>query len=144
MRKVNNNSKSKKRNNNIQSNDYLWNSLANKCAELNLHKDPTILTALESLKLNPHDSFALQYLSESIEECESQQILNSDPFKFSAPTVFDDVDERIVIGQTINGTVFGINAAELTKHCLTVGYSGSGKTCLILLIIIQILEGCDK
>lgn len=118
--------------------------LVRKAMQYGLDRDPRLKTALFHSMLDPTDRVARQFVQESLAESELRSLIDPDPFRCTAPTEYDNVDGQVVIGQTTNQTVYGINLDALPRHLLNVGATGSGKTQLNLLIASQILTSDTK
>ena len=110
------------------------------CVAWHLIKDPAIQVGLASLKANPLDREALEFVTSTLDDFRQAQNMSPDPFRAEAPTRFDNVDGEIVLGLTSNGTVYGIDRDVLCRHMLIAGASGSGKTSILKLLVVQLLN----
>jgi hypothetical protein len=101
---------------------------------------PDVAELLELLIIDPCDENLREILVEdaSLRIQESQVLPN--PFRSTAPTRYDDLDGEIVLGQTMSGTIYGINPDSLTTHALCLGSSGYGKTNFSVILTSQLTQ----
>ncbi len=103
-----------------------------------MDKDPYIVVLMKNLALDYDEEIARDVL-ERVRPALIKKALIRDPF---APNpTGNDIDGIIKIGKVRNTDApFGLNLDELCQHTLITGRSGAGKTTLIYIILIQLLQ----
>lgn len=118
-----------------------FRAMAQRCIDLGLHKNPSIVAALSFLEINPYDSQLQEYIMESIAEAERLEMVSPDPFRATNPTLHEELPGAIILGRVPEtGMVWKITPEMLTTHMLLIARSGGGKSNMIFLILLQLLE----
>ncbi len=109
----------------------------------NMHNEPSIKRALLMIKRFPnnravvekHFKDAMRYLKPKL------KVEKEFPNNFKPNPVDREVDGDLKIGNVRHaGVDFGLNLEELVQHLLITGRAGAGKTTLIYIILLQLLE----
>lgn len=103
-----------------------------------LDRNRTFMNILRLYEANPKDYAALNLLEEMLAKVEEAKLTK--PLLPTSPNRFENVDGSVVIGQTENGTYFGLDDSDLFRHLLTVGGTGTGKSNLWKLIASQLIS----
>ena len=103
--------------------------------------DPLIRTALEQLSVNTQDNECYKIIEDAIYSYDVREILSPEPFRLSNPSHKHQVGGPIHLGVVSHtGAKWGLYSKALTRHLLTVGKTGAGKSNLIKHIIRQLLN----
>jgi hypothetical protein len=98
----------------------------------------TFIKILRLYEANPKDLVALNLLEEMLKEIEEAK--QTKPLLANSPNRFENVDGSVVIGQTENGTYFGLDNVDFFRHLLPVGATGTGKSGIMKLIASQLIS----
>jgi predicted transcriptional regulator len=103
-----------------------------------MEKDP-IVRKLMAIVTVEYDPDLVMEILERIQPALNIKMLNPDPFSPN-PKGFD-VDGPVRIGKVkTTGAPFGLTLEELNQHTLITGRAGSGKTTILYLIALQLLQ----
>lgn len=116
-------------------------SLLIRSQKLGLTRSPAFTQVLEMLQLNPHDSQLQEFVMDAVVRRETIEIYSPDPNRATNPASPEDLPGSITLGIIEHtGVRWQITPEILTNHMAILGRSGGGKTNLILLILVQLLE----
>jgi len=110
------------------------------CQATGASKDPAIAKALSFLAMSPEDPQLLELVVEELDRRMCFDLVDPDPFRATNP-VSEDLPGEIKIGFVPpNGMKWGVKLDDLCCHLLIMGRSGGGKSALIGMILMEILE----
>ena len=112
------------------------------CQTTGLSKEPAIAKALSFLSLGLSDDYQLiEFITEAVDRRQCLDLVDPDPFRATNPCSQEDLSGQIKLGVIPPyGAKWGVNPDDLCCHLLIAGRSGGGKTALITLVLMQILE----
>ncbi len=114
------------------------NELVQLVNQAEMERNPLVIRLLRIIALE-YDENLVRDVLEIIRPGLIRKSLNPDPFSPSPKG--SDVDGLIRIGRVRGtGAPFGLNTDELNQHTLIVGRSGSGKTTIMYLMMLQLLK----
>jgi hypothetical protein len=118
-----------------------FTDLVRLCQSTGASKDPSIAKALSFLAMSPDDPQLLEFVAEELDRRMCLDLVDPDPFRPTNPTMQDELPGEIKLGFVPpNGIKWGVKLDDLCCHMLIAGRSGGGKSAMITLILMQILE----
>lgn len=107
--------------------------------ELGLDRYPDVAMSLRFLEVNPEDQALRGIVLEKIRTAEHLNLVSPNPFRSTSPV--ETLGGNVLIGFIPETQVqCSIPTSQLLTHLLCIGKTGGGKTNLILLIMLQLLE----
>jgi hypothetical protein len=118
-----------------------FTDLVRLCQSTGASKDPAIGKALSFLSQNPDDQQLLEFVVEELDGIMCLDLVDPDAFRPTNPISQEELPGEIKLGFVPpNGIKWGVNLDDFCCHMLITGRSGGGKSALITLILMQILE----
>jgi hypothetical protein len=103
-----------------------------------MERDPFVIRLLKNIAIK-EDELLVRQVLERIQPALMTKSLSPDPFAPNPKK--SDVDGLIKIGRVKKtGAPFGLTLEELNQHTLLAGRAGSGKTTILYLIALQLLQ----
>jgi hypothetical protein len=117
-----------------------FTDLVRLCQSTGASKNPAIVRALSFLSQNPGDQQLLEFVVEELDRIMCLDLADPHPFRATNP-VSDELPGEIKIGFIPpNGVKWGVKLDDLCCHLLILGRSGAGKSALIGMILMEIME----
>jgi hypothetical protein len=115
--------------------------LLRRAKKVGADRDWIFASMLEFQGIDPSDSELTDMMTEKLDEAELENLVNPDPFRVTNPIAGGLLEGSIGLGIVPPaGVPWLITPEMLTNHILICGRSGGGKTNLILVLLIQLLE----
>jgi DNA helicase HerA-like ATPase len=94
---------------------------------------------------DPNDTELIELLEEEVNIQKALAVVDPDPFRATNPLNETDLQGSIGLGFILPERIpWRIYPEMLTNHMLILGRSGGGKTNLIFLILLQLLEARNR
>ena len=112
--------------------------LIGEAEELGAMGNPQVRNLLKSVLVQPNNSTPREMLERVLSPYRTRSFTNPNPFRKNLPDSQNAFPGNMALAD-LEGLEFRMEPDDLVRHMLIVGQSGSGKTCLTLLIVSQLL-----
>ena len=114
-------------------------SLISELESLGADVDPEIQSLIQAKARQWNNGTVQRLLEKKLEPYLARKLADPDEFRRNRAAARGLLQGEIVLASTENGR-WGLDKDDLRHHMLIVGRTGSGKTCLCLLLVKKIME----